>query len=82
MRLDRFSCFVVVLGLLTAPAVAAPYASNVSIAGTTVNFILNEPADVLSYSLNGGAAVTLDGTSKGAKSFMLGSPTDTFEIFA
>src|SRR6059058_4270085 len=50
---------------------AAPYASNVSIVGTTVNFILNEPADSLLVSINGGAPTSLDGSSKGAKSFAL-----------
>lgn len=61
---------------------AAPYASNIQVSGTTVNFILNEPTDLLNYSINGGAAVTLDGTTKGMKSFMLGAPTDMFSIIA
>ncbi|MBX3432101.1 MAG: PEP-CTERM sorting domain-containing protein [Pirellulales bacterium] len=61
---------------------AAPYASNVSVSGTTVSFILNDSADVLTYSLNGGAPVPLDGSSKGTKMFTLNSPTDTFSIVA
>jgi hypothetical protein len=61
---------------------AAPYASGVSISGTTVNFILNEPADALSYSINGGAPQVLNGATIGAKSFSLASPTDTFSIIA
>jgi hypothetical protein len=70
--------------LVTAPGTvhATPYASNVSISGTTVNFILNEPADTLTYSLNGGAAVALNGTTSGAKTFSLGASTDTFSIVA
>lgn len=67
----------------TAPfAVAAPYASGVTITGTTVNFVLNEGGSNLSYSINGGPAVALDGTAKGAKTFALGSATDTFSITA
>ena len=61
---------------------AAAYASDVKIAGTTVTFTLNEPANALTYSLNGGPAVALDGTAKGTKTFTLGSPTDTFSISA
>lgn len=63
-------------------ALAAPYASNVIKSGTTVNFILNEPADTLTYSINGGPAQALDGTTKGSKTFSLASPTDTFSISA
>jgi hypothetical protein len=64
------------------PALATPYASNVTKTGTTVNFILNEPSGTLKYSINGGAPVALDGTTKGAKTFNLGSPSDTFSIIA
>jgi hypothetical protein len=59
---------------------AASYASGVSIQGTTVTFTLNEPADLLAYSINGAAALILDGTTKGLKTFTLNSPTDTFSI--
>lgn len=61
---------------------AAPYASGVNISGTNVRFILNEPADNLSVSINGGAPTALDGTAKGEKQFTLGAPTDTFVILA
>jgi hypothetical protein len=72
-----------VFAIAVSPALwAAPYASNVVISGTTVNFILNEPADTLTYSINGGGAIALDGTSNGAKSFALGAPGDTFTIIA
>jgi hypothetical protein len=64
------------------PALATPYASNVTKVGTTVSLILNEPTDSLKYSINGGALVALDGTTKGTKTFNLGSPTDTFSIVA
>ncbi|WP_428305895.1 PEP-CTERM sorting domain-containing protein [Lacipirellula sp.] len=67
---------------IASPALAVSYASNVTKTGTTVNFILNSPADILSYSINGGAPVTLDGTTKGAKTFNLTSASDTFSIIA
>jgi hypothetical protein len=63
-------------------ALAVSYASNITKTGTTVNFILNSPADVLSYSINGGAPIALDGTTKGAKTFNLTSASDTFSIIA
>jgi hypothetical protein len=60
---------------------AAPYASGITITGgTTVNFTLNEPADSLTYTINGGAPQTLSGSTNGLKSFSLGAPTDTFAI--
>jgi hypothetical protein len=68
------------LGAVTAEA--APYASGVSIQNTTVSFILNEPADVLSISINGGAPTFLDGTTDGLKMFNLNSASDTFSITA
>jgi hypothetical protein len=62
-------------------AFASPYASNVNISGgTNVSFILNEPADSLTYSINGGAPQALDGSAKGTKNFVLGSASDTFSI--
>jgi hypothetical protein len=74
---------VVAVSLASASSLqAAPYASNVVITGTTVDFILNEPADSLTYSINGGGAIALNGATNGAKSFTLGSPTDTFSIIA
>ncbi|MBA4105040.1 MAG: hypothetical protein C0485_04720 [Pirellula sp.] len=63
-------------------ALAVSYATNVTKTGTTVNFILNSPADILSYSINGGAPILLDGTTKGAKTFNLTSAGDTFSIVA
>src|SRR5262249_7630748 len=67
---------------IVSTASATPYASCLSVSGTTVNFILNEPADTLTYSLNGGAPVALNGATKGAKTFNLGSASDKFSIFA
>jgi hypothetical protein len=68
--------------LLTQAALAVPYASKVLVTGTTVTFILNEPADLLGYRLNGGGFQTLDGSSKGLKTFSLNAATDKFAIFA
>jgi hypothetical protein len=73
--------------MATAPiatcAFGAPYASNIVVTGgTNVSFILNEPADSLTYSINGGPAQSLSGATKGLKNFVLGSPTDTFSITA
>jgi hypothetical protein len=61
---------------------ANPYASNVQISGTNVNFTLNESADLLTVSIDGGAPQVLDGSAKGVKSFNLTSPTDKFSIVA
>jgi hypothetical protein len=85
MRTFRFIAALVVTGMIAAPAAlqAAPYASNITKTGTTVNFILNQNADTLKYSINGGALIDVPtGTTKGAHTFTLGSPTDTFSIVA
>ncbi|HET6407398.1 MAG TPA: hypothetical protein VFG14_05915, partial [Chthoniobacteraceae bacterium] len=83
-RLDTlFLCTPIGLGLylgLIAPVHSAPYASGVSFQGTTVNFTLNEPADVVAISINGGSFSLLDGGTKGLKTFNLGSASDTFSI--
>jgi hypothetical protein len=73
---------LLVLAVGVSMAHATPYASNVSISGTTVTFTLNAPSTSLTYSLNGGAAVALDGTTKGTKTFNLNSPADHFSIVA
>lgn len=70
------------LSALVSPALAAPYASSVSITGTTVTFTLNEDASTLAYTINGGAPISLDGSTKGTKTFNLNSPTDKFAITA
>lgn len=59
---------------------AASYASGVTLSGTTVNFVLNEPASLVEYIINGGAPVVINGTTAGTKSFVLNLPTDTFSI--
>lgn len=82
MRSIRLAAVVVVGLALPATLHAAPYASNVNVSGTTVNFILNQTADTLKYSINGGAPVTIADPSKGAKAFNLNSPTDKFSIIA
>lgn len=61
---------------------SAPYASGVSIQNTTVSFTLNEAADTLMVSINGGPFSFLDGSTKGLKTFSLGSTSDTFSITA
>ena len=61
---------------------ASPYASGVTISGTTVTFTLNEPADLLQASINGGTPLVLNGSTTGTKTFSLGAPTDTFTITA
>ena len=63
------------------PTLAAPYVSGITVTGTTVSFILNENADSLSLSVNGGAPSALPAT-RGAQSFTLASPTDTFSLTA
>ncbi|MFM9026189.1 MAG: PEP-CTERM sorting domain-containing protein [Planctomycetaceae bacterium] len=66
---------------LAGSAQAAPYASNLTVSGTTVSFILNESADFVGYSINGGPKVPLLKTS-GSQTFFLDSPTDSFSIEA
>lgn len=74
---------VMLLAASSALVQAAPYASGIVKSGTTVNFILNQDADVLTYSLNGGSPIAMpDGLSKGPHTFTLGAPTDTFSIVA
>src|SRR3954467_4538174 len=40
------------MGRSTLPALATPFASNVTKVGSTVSLILNEPTDTLKYSIN------------------------------
>ena len=78
--------YLLALGLIVAaaPSVlrATPYASNVVVTGgTSVSFILNEPSTSLSYTVNGGAPQTLDGSTKGTKTFSIPAGA-TFSIVA
>jgi hypothetical protein len=66
---------------VTSTAEAAPYASNLTVSGTTVSFILNESADFVGYSINGGPKVPLLKTP-GSQTFFLDSPSDSFSIEA
>jgi hypothetical protein len=61
---------------------ATPYASNVVKTGTSVSFILNEQADSLKYTINGGAPITIADVTKGTKTFNLNAATDNFSIIA
>ncbi|HEY7115354.1 MAG TPA: PEP-CTERM sorting domain-containing protein [Tepidisphaeraceae bacterium] len=70
------------IGSHPTTTLAAPYASNVQIAGNTVSFILNEPADLLNVAINGGVPQILDGSSAGTKIFTLPSASSTFSINA
>jgi hypothetical protein len=81
---SRFCLRLLAVAFWAIPSLllATPYASSPSLSGTSVSFILNEPADSLTYRINGGSPVTLDGTTIGLKNFTLGSPTDTFSISA
>ena len=82
-RSRAFALWTVASLVATSATVqATPYASNVVKTGTSVSFLLNEPSDTLKYSINGGALQTLDGTTKGLKTFNLGSASDTFSIVA
>ena len=85
MRRYSFVALAAAIGLIvvTHTVHATPYASGVSISGTNVvSFLLNEPATTLTYSINGGTPIALDGSTIGSKSFNLGSPTNKFTINA
>ena len=72
MPLHRFP-LAAIPGLLSlSPAVAAPYASGVTITGDSVTFILNESADSLKVVFNEGASTLVIGTNpepSGTKTF-------------
>src|SRR4051794_5921141 len=88
MHFNRFAAALAATGLVMSSArvYATPYASAVTKttvgATTSVSFILNEPTDTLKYTINGGSPVTLDGTTKGTKTFNLTNANDTFSIIA
>jgi hypothetical protein len=79
-RSYRASVFFTLCALFPCALSAAPFASNIVLSGggTNVAFILNEDADTLTYSINGGAAVSLPAT-KGSHSFTIASG-DVFSI--
>lgn len=81
-RLFAFVLATTTFAALALPSWATPYASNVTKTGVAVSFTLNEPADSLQYSINGGAPITIADTTKGTKNFNLGLATDTFSIIA
>jgi hypothetical protein len=80
----RLPIYSVTFGLsllgLTRHAEASSYASGINISGLNVNFVLNQPASTLEVSINGGAPFSLDGSTKGTKSFTLSGSSDTFSI--
>lgn len=75
MRSYRLVALAVTLGFLASSALhAAPYASGITISGTTVNYIMNQDSDVLEISINGGAFTPAsDGLLKGPHSFTIPS---------
>src|SRR4051794_34588774 len=77
-----FACALIRVMSAASLLQATPYASRVTFSGSTVSFILNQPTASLTYSINGGAPVALDGSTQGSKTFNLGSPTDHFSIMA
>lgn len=92
-RLLAFLSGVLCLSACNNVLLAAPYASRISIGppnalmaeeegAPIVSFTLNEPADKLGYSINGGPMQWLDGSTKGVKSFPLLSALDEFTILA
>jgi hypothetical protein len=80
LKMRKYFAVAAAAAMVPLAANANPYASGVTISGTTVSFILNESADSLTYSINGGGPIALDGSTKGTKTFNLTSPTDTFSI--
>ena len=84
MRQSRFLAIAAVLVVVagSVPVYATPYASGVTVSGTSVSFILNEPTDTLKYSINGGGFVnSSDGLGKGLHTFTIPSVA-TFSIVA
>ena len=82
IRSHLLAVITALVSITSCQLYAAPYSTNVLVSGTSVSFILNEPADTLLYRVNSGAWQPLDGSSKGTKSFSLGAATDTFSIVA
>ena len=52
-----------------APAVAVPYASGINRIGDTVSFTLNEPADTVTITRDGGSAIVLNTAASGEHAF-------------
>ncbi len=62
-------------------ASAAPYAGEVTVAGTAGQFFLNEPADTITVVYdNGASSQVISGATAGQKSFTLPSSGSTFQI--
>jgi PEP-CTERM motif len=82
IRSIRLSFFFALCASISSALVASPFASNILLTGggTNVSFILNEDADALTYSINGGVDVSLTPT-KGIHSFAI-APADLFAIKA
>jgi hypothetical protein len=84
MRQNSFRALaaLLALGIGASFAHATPYASGITVSGTTVNYITNEDSDNLEISINGGAfAPAPDGAAKGPHSFTIPSGA-TFSIRA
>lgn len=66
--------------LATHVSVATPYASKVTKAGTTVNYVLNQDAQGVTILTNGVAMLSEVAPAKGAKSFELPTADTPFSI--
>lgn len=71
------SMFTILLG--ASAAVAVPYASAVVQTGNNVDFILNEPADTVTITRDGGSTVVINAAAAGNHSFDM-TGFSTYEI--
>ncbi len=66
---------------VSSTALAVPYAAQVSQSGNTVSWVLNEEADSVVITRDGGNTITLNNEAAGAKSFdMTGFSTYSIEV--
>jgi hypothetical protein len=60
---------VIILLVLTKQVMAVPYATGVKQVGSTVNFTLNEPADTVTITRDGGSQIVINAAVAGSHSF-------------
>jgi len=66
----RITALSLLTGLIFTPhAVAVPYASGVSYTGNSASFTLNEPADLVTITRDGGDAIVMSGADSGEHTF-------------